>query len=162
MLDGPQMDPRELRNAFGCFATGVTVISLLDDRAQPTGVTVSSFSSLSLSPALCLFSLDRDQVSCRWIDRGNGFNVNVLSAQQDAVAWQFAKPAEDKFADVDWFEGRNGLPVIAGSLSHFECRKWDVYDGGDHLIVVGEITHFDKRDGQPLVFYRGKMESLAE
>ena len=161
MLDGRVIDPRELRDAFGCFATGVTVISLLDDEGRATGVTVSSFSSLSLEPALCLFSLDKKQVSCRWIEAGEHFNVNVLCQEQEAAAWQFARPSRDKFAGVNWFAGRNGLPVVAGALSHFECRKHDVHDGGDHIIVVGEITHFDHADGAPLLFYRGNMAAVA-
>lgn len=161
MLDGQMMDPRDLRNAFGCFATGVTVITMTDADGRPTGVTVSSFSSLSLSPALCLFSLDKKQTSCRWIDAGTAFNVNVLGTEHEAAAWQFARPREDKFEGIDWHEGRNGLPLIDGALAHFECAKWNCYDGGDHIIVVGEITRFQTAMGDPLLFYRGKMATVA-
>ncbi|SMY08039.1 flavin reductase family protein [Flavimaricola marinus] len=158
----PEFDPRALRDAFGQFASGITVVSLLDGDGRPTGVTVSSFSSLSLEPALCLFSLGKSQMSCKWIDSGNGFNINILSAEQEASAWQFAKPLEDKFDGVEWYAGRNALPVLKGSLCHFECAKWNVYDGGDHIIVVGQITHFERGDGDPLLFYRGKMATVAE
>lgn len=162
MLDSnPQIDPRELRDAFGQFATGITVVSLTDDQGRPTGVTVSSFTSLSLDPALCLFSLGKNQVSCRWIEAGDAFNINILSAGQEDAAWQFAKPLEDKFDGVDWYAGHNGLPVLQQSLCHFECTKWNVYDGGDHIIVVGKITHFESGAGDPLLFHRGKMASVA-
>lgn len=160
MLDEPQLDPKALRNAFGDFATGVTVVSMLDAAGKPTGVTVGSFTSLSLSPALCLFSLDKSQVSCRWIREGEEFNVNILSADQQDCAWQFAKPLEDKFEGVGWSPGRNGLPVIDGALGHFECQKWDIHDGGDHIIVVGKITYFERVGGEPLVFFRGKMGTV--
>lgn len=163
MLDSTSdFDPRALRNAFGQFASGITVVSLCDDEGRPTGVTVSSFSSLSLEPALCLFSLGKNQKSCKWIETGAGFNINILSAEQETAAWQFAKPLEDKFDGVQWYEGRNGLPVLHGSLCHFECAKWNVYDGGDHIIVVGQIQHFEEGNGDPLLFYKGKMATVAE
>jgi 3-hydroxy-9,10-secoandrosta-1,3,5(10)-triene-9,17-dione monooxygenase reductase component len=162
MLDStPDFDPRALRDAFGQFASGVTVVSLVDDAGRPTGVTVSSFSSLSLSPALCLFSLGKTQASAKWIEAGTGFNINILSTDQEKAAWQCAKPAEDKFAGIAWYPGQNGLPVLADSLCHFECAKWNVYDGGDHIIVVGRITHFERNEGKPLLFFRGKMATVA-
>jgi len=161
VLDTTQMDPRELRNAFGCFASGITVVSLRDDQGKPTGVTVSSFSSLSLDPPLCMFSLGKTQMSCRWIEEGSRFNINVLSHAQEKSAWQFAKPMDDKFEGIDWYEGQNGIPVIEGSLCHFECDKWNVYDGGDHIIVVGKITAFERSEGDPLLFFRGKIATVA-
>ncbi len=160
-IDAPEIDARALRDAFGCFATGVTVISMLSDDGAPTGVTVSSFSSLSLTPPLCLFSLDRKQVSCRWIEAGRGFNVNVLGHDQQDAAWQFAKPAQDKFDGIDWYPGDNGLPLLTGSHAHFECDTYDVHDGGDHIIVVGRITRLALMDAAPLVFHRGKMAALV-
>lgn len=162
MLDGPQIDPRALRNAFGCFASGVTVITMRDDAGRATGVTVSSFSSLSLEPALCLFSLDKRQVSCKGIEAGHHFNINVLGAEQGDIAWQFAKPADDKCAGVAMRDGRNGVPLIDGAIAHFECTKWNVMDGGDHIIVVGEITDFAEAEGAPLLFYRGQMALVSE
>lgn len=162
MLDAIATDPRALRNAFGRFATGVGVVSLNDAAGQATGVTISSFSSLSLDPPLCLFSLGKSQVSCRWIEAGDAFNVNILAHDQQTAAWQFAKPLEDKFDGVKWYAGRNGLPVIHGNLCHFECAKWDIHDGGDHIIVVGRIEHFAEGAGDPLLFYRGAMTKLAE
>jgi len=160
--DTKQFDLRALRNAFGRFATGVAVVSLTDADGQATGVTISSFSSLSLEPPLCLFSLGKNQVSCRWIEAGNGFNVNILRDDQQGAAWQFAKPSEDKFDGVAWYEGRNGLPVIADNLCHFECAHWETYDGGDHIIVVGRIDHFEEGRGDPLVFYRGAMATVSQ
>lgn len=161
MLDAMQFNPRALRDAFGCFPSGITVVTTRDHNGLPTGVTVSSFSSLSLEPPLCVFSLIRTQVSCRWIEARGAFTVNILGAEQTETATQFATPSEDKFADIGWTEGRNGMPVIEGSLAHFECSKWATYDGGDHLLIVGEITHFAHTQGTPLIYCGGQIAPVT-
>lgn len=162
MLDEPSTDPRALRDAFGSFATGVTVVTLRDGDGRATGVTVNSFSSLSLTPALCLFSLGRTQPSARWLTPGTAFAINVLAAEQEAIAWQFARPAEDKFAGVPAHDGTNGAPLIEGALAWFECRVHARYDGGDHEICVGAIGRFQTRpEGAPMLFFRGKMARIA-
>lgn len=162
MLDGPSIDPRALRNAFGTFATGVTVVTMNDDAGHPTGVTVNSFSSLSLDPALCLFSLGKNQVSCRWMSEGCHFIVNVLAAGQDDIAWGFAKPRDDKFDGVASKPGTMvDVPYIEGALSRFECRLWAKHDGGDHDLIIGEILHFEEGIADPMLFYRGSMASLG-
>lgn len=161
MLDTMQFDSRALRNAFGCFPSGITVVTTRDHDGLPTGITVSSFSSLSLEPPLCVFSLIRTQVSCRWIEAREAFTVNILEAKQTETAMQFATPSEDKFAGIAWSEGRNGMPVIDGSLAHFECSKWATYDGGDHLLIVGQITHFAQTEGAPLIYREGKIAAAT-
>ena len=161
MLDLPEFDQRDLRDAFGCFAAGVTVVSLCDPAGRPAGVTVSSFSSLSLSPPLCLFSLGKEKISAKWLAESRSFAVNVLAAGQEEIAWRFARPSDDKFAGLDWAEGRNGAPVLEGCRARFECDLWNIYDGGDHVIVVGRITDMAKSEGGALVFYRGQMTAVA-
>jgi len=162
MLDGSSIDPRTLRNAFGTFATGVTVVTMRDDTGAPTGVTVNSFSSLSLDPALCLFSLGKNQVSCRWMDDGCEFVVNVLAEGQDDVAWGFAKPRDDKFDGVPNCAGTVvDVPCIEGALSRFECRLWAKHDGGDHDLIIGQVLHVEEAEGRPMLFYRGTMGALA-
>jgi len=162
MLDNTQDFTRRLRDAFGCFASGVTVITLRDGDGEPTGITVNSFSSLSLDPPLVMFSVGCNQVSCKWFEANDTFNVNVLAEGQDAVAWQFARPVEDKFDGVSWFEGANEVPLLNEAIAHFECRKWNIMEGGDHLIVVGEVTDFHTTEGDGLLFYRGAMRKIAE
>lgn len=160
MLDGPTIDPRALRHAFGSFATGVTVVTMLDGDGKPTGVTVNSFSSLSLEPPLCLFSLGKEQVSCKWINPDCRFIINVLAADQEAIAWQFAKPAEDKFAGIAHGMGECGVPYIVGAIARFECRHWATHEGGDHDIIVGEITAFAEMSGDAMLFHKGQFASL--
>ena len=160
MLDTTQDFTKRLRDAFGCFPSGVTIVTLRDAEGRPTGITVNSFSSLSLDPPLLLFSVGCQQVSCRWFEAQETFTVNVLSADQEHLAWQFAKPLKNKFDGVDWREGGNGVPVIEGALASFECRKWSIMEGGDHKIVVGEITDFSACEGDALMFFRGSMKQL--
>jgi flavin reductase (DIM6/NTAB) family NADH-FMN oxidoreductase RutF len=161
MLDDTQDYRKRLRDAFGCFPSGVTVVTLRDGEGRPTGITVNSFSSLSLDPPLLMFSVGCQQVSCRWFEAQDCFTVNVLAAGQESLAWQFARPMKDKFEGVDWREGANGTPVLEGAIAGFECRKWSMMDGGDHKIVVGEITDFSSAEGDALVFFRGAMREAA-
>jgi flavin reductase (DIM6/NTAB) family NADH-FMN oxidoreductase RutF len=162
MLDAGLIDPKTLRNAFGRFATGVTVVTMRDEEGRGTGVTVNSFSSLSLDPPLLLFSLGNAQVSRRWLKDGRHFVVNVLSADQEAIAWQFAKPRDDKFEGVDAAPGaRCDVPCIEGAIARFECRHHASYPGGDHEIIVGEVLHLETAPGEPMLFFGGAMARLA-
>ena len=162
MLDASPDLTRELRSAFGCFASGVTIVTLRDDARNATGITVNSFSSLSLDPALLLFSIGKAQVSAKFFETQEAFNVNVLCRDQERLAWQFAKPLEDKFEGVASWEAANGVPVIEGALAHFVCEKHEVLEGGDHIIVVGRIVDFGAREAEPLVFHKGRMCGVEE
>lgn len=162
MLDNTELSAGHLRKVFGQFATGVCVVSVCDDDGNPTGVTVNSFTSLSMEPALCLFSLGKDQVSARWFGKDTPYVINVLEAAQEDVAWNFARFKEDKFEGIDTEPAAMiNVPVIRHALAHFECRIWDVYDGGDHFIFVGQILAAVQNDGDPLVFHGGKMKELS-
>lgn len=161
MADSITDQKKQLRDAFGRFASGITVVTLKDGVGRPTGITVNSFSSLSLSPPLLLFSVGKDPVSRRWFEACEHFVVNVLCNAQEDVAWQFARPLPDKFAGVDWREGAAGLPVLEGCIASFECRKWQKYEGGDHMIVIGEVMDIDMSDGEALLFFKGKMARMA-
>lgn len=161
MLDHPIMDPRELRNAFGCLPTGVSVVSLFDEAGKATGVTVGSFTSLSMSPALCLFSLGEDQASTRLFKEGVPFVVNVLSHEHANVAWQFSKPLDDKCEGIPLSETLVDAPRLRDCIAHFVCRTHAIHVGGDHIIVVGEIIDFDHEEGDALIFYRGQMHKMT-
>jgi len=161
MLDRPMIDPRELRDAFGCLPTGVAVVSLNDEAEKPTGVTVGSFTSLSMDPPLCLFSLGKSQASARLFKEGVPFVVNVLTHELADIAWQFAKPLEDKCEGVALTNTLVDAPRLSDAMAHFACHTYAIHDGGDHIIVVGEILDFDHADGDALVFYRGGMHRPA-
>jgi flavin reductase (DIM6/NTAB) family NADH-FMN oxidoreductase RutF len=143
--------PRELRNAFGRFTTGVTVVTCHNDEGTPHGATVNAFTAVSLEPALCQVTLARTSKACAYLD-GAPFAVNVMGAGQIDTALHFAGRPSDP--GPEWAEGPTA-PVLAGSAAVYSCRPWRTYDGGDHLIVIGEVEHIDVTDDDPLLFYAG-------
>jgi|TARA_B110000503_G_C7078228_1_gene383917 3-hydroxy-9,10-secoandrosta-1,3,5(10)-triene-9,17-dione monooxygenase reductase component len=157
MLDKRMFDQQELRTAFGFLPTGVTVVTLRDENNVPTGVTIGSFTSLSMSPALCLFTLGKKQASARLCKVGTSFVVNVLSNAQADIAWQFAKPLKDKCAGVDLCDTIVDVPRLQDCVAYFACIVETIYDGGDHIIIIGKILDFANDEGESLVFYRGHM-----
>lgn len=126
--------------------TGVTVVTTVNADGEPAGFTANSFSSLSLDPPLALFSLGKDSNTFEDFEAGNGFVIHVLGEDQRDLATQFASKGIDRFENIDWAPGFDGLPLIAGTLASFECSREHTYDGGDHLILVGRIERFTVGD----------------
>lgn len=160
MSDAP-LDSREFRNALGNFATGVTIVTAGGDDGERVGITASSFNSVSLEPPLILWSLDRSSNSLKTIESASHFCVHILSDAQADECMAFAKSGADKFTELECGEGLGGAPLIDGCLARFECRNVVHHDGGDHVIIVGEVERFDTSDGDPLLFFRGKLSGLA-
>lgn len=154
-------DARTLRDALGCFATGITVVTAMAPDGAPIGLTANSFTSVSLDPPLLLVCIANTAGSAPTLREAEHFAVNVLQIGQQAVSGRFAGKDEDRFAASDWSLGENGAPVLSGSLSAFECRRHAVHDGGDHFILVGEVkrAQFDARR-DPLLYFRGKYRRL--
>ena len=151
---------RDFRDALGRFATGVTVISSCDQAGRPFGITVNSFSSVSLEPPLILWCLERSTFIADRFLNCRHFAVNVLAATQKDIALRFAATDDNKFNDVQTFAGLNDLPLIHGALAHFECSLEQTYPGGDHAILLGRVERFSKADGNPLIFHRGLLAEL--
>jgi flavin reductase (DIM6/NTAB) family NADH-FMN oxidoreductase RutF len=120
------------------------------------GVTVNSFSSVSLNPPLILWSLSRQAASFTDFANCPHFAVNVLEARQHHLSRQFSTPVPDKYAGVDIAEGKAGVPILGGALAYFVCRKVKQYDGGDHVIILGEVEEYKYNEGEPLVFHSGR------
>jgi flavin reductase (DIM6/NTAB) family NADH-FMN oxidoreductase RutF len=150
-----RFDRRDLRRALGQYATGVTVVTTRAGDGRRVGVTANSFSSLSIDPPLVLWCLDKAAPSLPAFDECTHFAVNVLAATQHHLARQFATPADDKLVGVDVEDGPGGVPLIAGTLARFVCRPVRQVDGGDHVIVIGEVERYDAPGGEPLVFHSG-------
>lgn len=149
-------DIRDFRSALGQFPTGVTVITAVDQKGEPIGCTASSFNSVSIDPALVLWSVDKGAFSAEIFKTAEYFAVNVLSESQVATSNKFAGRGEDKFKDVSYTKGLGDSPLLAGCGAQFECKTWNVYDGGDHLIIVGEVKAYHHDNAlTPLVFSRG-------
>lgn len=154
-------DARTLRDALGCFATGVTVVTARTSEGRPIGLTANSFTSVSLEPPLLLVCIANNAGCAPVLGDADYFGVNVLQIGQQPVSNRFAGKAIDKFEETDWSPGETGIPLIAGSLCSFECAREAVHHGGDHFILVGRVeraTFESRRD--PLLYFRGKYRRL--
>ena len=152
--------PAEFRAALTAYATGVTVITAVGP-SGPSGATANAVTSLSLDPPMMLACLDRGSRTLTSVRTQGRFGVNALAAGQEGLARTFAGKDDEgaQWADVDWSE-RSGLPRIAGTLMWVACELRDLIDGGDHLIVTGDVLEIESREGQPLLFHRGAYRDL--
>jgi len=151
-------DRRELRDCLGRFATGVTVITCRGDGAAH-GATVNAFTAVSLDPPLVLVALDRRSKASRYLD-GEPFAVNVLAADATGTALHFAGRPQDGI-EVTWIDDAVA-PRLAGAAAWLVCTPWARYDGGDHLLFVGEVQHFGHTPADPLLFHAGRLQRLGE
>jgi flavin reductase (DIM6/NTAB) family NADH-FMN oxidoreductase RutF len=151
-----RFDRRDYRRALGQFATGVTVVTARAADGRRVGVTVNSFSSVSLDPPLILWSLSRQTPSFIDFSRATHFAVNVLESNQHHLSRQFSTPLPDKFAGVEFAEATGGVPLLDGAIAQFICRKVRQHDGGDHIILIGEVEEYKYSEGEPLVFHSGR------
>ena len=155
------IDGRELRNALGRFATGVCVITTVNEAGNAVGMTANSFSSVSLDPPLVLWSLQNGSEIYDTFATPQRFAINVLSAEQLALSNQYAKKGDHLLADAHFRIGRNGAPIIRDALVSFERELHATHDGGDHLIIVGRVMDVCSRpSGDPLLFYAGGYREL--
>ena len=139
------------------FATGVTIVTTRTAAGVLVGLTASSFNSVSLDPPLVLWSLARSSGSMPALGTGSHYAVNILAADQKALAEQFAQKKTDRWLDVEFTEGASGVPVISGCAATFECFNRSRYDEGDHVIFVGEVERCTRREGaSPLLFHGGR------
>jgi len=149
-------NPHEFRNALGQFATGVTIVTTIDGEAKPVGVTASSFNSVSLDPPLVLWSLAKTAHSMPAYQNSGGFNVHVLASHQSDLSNQFARPSDDKFAGITWSPCEQGFPLLPEYAALFRCKTHFQYEGGDHIIFVGEVIDYQTHDFPVLVFQGGR------
>ncbi|KIC41455.1 flavin reductase [Ruegeria sp. ANG-R] len=150
-----EFDARALRNAFGTFMTGVTVVTSHDPDGHPIGFTANSFTSVSLDPPLVLVCLANSSKNYGALMAADGFAVNILSETQIEVSNTFARPVEDRFAGVEWRTGPAGSPLIEGSSAWFDCTTHKTVEAGDHVILIGEVKAFDSTPSAGLGYVRG-------
>lgn len=155
MVPNPTPNPRALRDAFGCFMTGVTVVTTTGTDSKPVGFTANSFSSVSLDPPLLLVSIANTSRSYAAFVNGRGFAVNILSEEQKAISATFAKPVADRFAGLAWEQGPAGSPVFSGTSAWFDCDLHQVIAAGDHTILIGEVVGYEASQAPGLGYYRG-------
>src|SRR5438105_3785795 len=135
------------RAACGKYATGITVATVLEAAGQPHGVTVNSFTSVSLDPPIILFCLDRRAVILNHFQASRRFAINVLCEEQREISGRFARAGIDRFEGIEWTPGETGVPLLPGSLVSLECTLSQTVEAGDHLILLGEVSHLSCREG---------------
>jgi flavin reductase (DIM6/NTAB) family NADH-FMN oxidoreductase RutF len=150
----------DFRNALGSFATGITIVTAIGEDGQKVGMTVNSFNSVSLDPALILWSIARNSNCFDDFIAAKSFAIHVLSADQQDISNRFAKSGEDKFAGIECSEGLSGVPILPHYSACFQCSLEHQYEGGDHIILVGKVLEFNDNGLNPLVFYRGQYSAI--
>ncbi len=158
------LDPKALRHVFGQFCTGVTVVCATDAQGRRYGITVNSFSSLSLDPPLAMFALVRDSETLKIIEAAGAFSINILAdSQRDVSNCLARKGGPEKMDGVVTHPGVTGAPIVEGSIGHMDCTLHRSYDGGDHVILVGEIRQAAVGEPlPPLLYFRSGYRTVAD
>ena len=154
---------RSLRDAFGQYATGVTVVTTLDKSGKPIGLTANSFASVSLEPPLVSWCVDKSSTRFAEFTDAKYFTISVLTESQQDASNLFAMRSWDEtvFDDAQWFEGFNKVPQIPDVSARFHCETANLYEGGDHIIIVGAVLEYECEASQPLVFFQGDYHQLS-
>lgn len=157
-----QTDSRDLRNALGRFATGVAVVTAIDPDGNPIGLTVNSFSAVSLEPALVLWCLDNSSHNLKAFRSASHHGINILSIEQQDLSNRFATWPTDRFAGLSWRRGLGDALVLPTCCATFEVANQAQHNAGDHTIFVGRVERFaETLDLDPLLFYAGQYRTLS-
>jgi len=152
---GQISDSRMLRRCLGSFPTGVAVVTALSDTGAPIGVTVNSFASVSLDPPLVLWSQAQNSPTHPSFLQAGAMIINILADDQAELSVQFSRPVPDRFHGVDCVPGLAGAPVLQGCAATLQCRVADRYYGGDHIIFLCRVEHYESHERRPLIFSKG-------
>ena len=153
-------DPLNFRRVLGIYPTGVGVATCRDEAGRAIAMTINSFASLSLSPPLILWSIDRNSDHFGSFAQATHYAINVLSAEQKHLSVHFAG-RDGSFDGVQHSEGHERLPLLADCCAVLQCQTAARHDAGDHVIIVGKVLAMDRREAQPLVFQGGQYRTLA-
>lgn len=156
------IESKSLRQVLGRYPTGVAIVTTRAADGRPVGLTINSFASLSLDPALVLWSLVHRSPNLAVFQAASHFAISVLAAHHEALASRFANPAVvDKFDQVGVREAAEGVPVIADALATLVCAAEQRHSAGDHELFIGRVLRIDRNDGAPLVFHAGRFAALS-
>ena len=156
-------NPMALRRMFGCFATGVTIVTTTGEDGMPVGVTANSFTSVSLDPPLLLVSLSRQMQSIVAFENAEYFTVNVLGSHQADLARLFGTHGSDKWSGIKAAAGTANVPIIPDAVAFFECRTHSIVPAGDHNLHIGHVINsLGSPEVAPLVFHAGQFTALAD
>lgn len=151
----PAVDGRAFRRCLGQYPTGVTIITA-QNGSQTVGMAVNSFAAVSLDPPLVLWSIRRESKSAKDFLEASHFAVNILADDQVEASQLFGASHPDRFSLTPWQAGACGTPLLDAAIAHLECRKVQVHEGGDHLILIGHVERYVRFEGAPLVFSQGQ------
>ena len=146
----------DLRAALGQFATGVAVVTARGRDGRSIGLTINSFSSVSLEPPLVLWSLSQRSSSLAEFTAARTIAINVLSADQEMLARRFAAPCTDRFAGIARSIGPNGVPLLDNGVARFICTPHDRHEAGDHVVFIMRVECFEFAGGEPLIFHASR------
>lgn len=153
----------DFKKCLGSFASGVTVVTMMDASFEPQGCTISSFSSLSLEPAMISFNLGKDSRMHGKMINSDAFAVNILSEGQAGISRKFASNIVERWDDLNFTPGTYACPLLEGVSAYIECLTANIYDGGDHSIITGRVIDLKVFDNlKPLVYYMGNYFTLGE
>ena len=160
-MNSENLQNRSLRNIFGKFVTGVSIVSYYDKKGIPKGVTVNSFSSVSLDPPIVLWCLDNNSDLYNELSITEKYIFNFLSSEQEALATKLSEKENHSFESVNYFDNENG-PIIEKSLGWISCLKKEMIKVGDHLIILGSVNNFEifQNNKKPLIFWSGSYQDL--
>jgi len=155
-MDNPRVfDQKDFRNALGMFATGVTIVTARAGDGAAVGVTANSFNSVSMQPPLVLWSLAKSSRNLAVFSGKEHWNVHILSNEQETLSNRFARSGEDKFGGLELDSGATDAPLIPDCSARFQCRTMFQYEGGDHIIFVGEVIDYNRTERPPLLYVTG-------
>ncbi|WP_251551421.1 flavin reductase family protein [Neobacillus muris] len=150
------------KKIMGLYPTGVTIVTTSDEKGNPVGLTVNSFASVSISPLMVLWCIDKNSSSLDAFLQADKYAVHTLSEQQKEACWAFAGKEKDRFSKVHWESSSNGLPIIKDSLGVFECKTVSKSEAGDHIILLGEVIDLSITDQSPLLYYNRNVGPIPE
>jgi flavin reductase (DIM6/NTAB) family NADH-FMN oxidoreductase RutF len=154
-------DPRAYRAALGCFATGVTIVTVRDANGVVHGRTVNSFTSISMNPPLVMWALGNYSSAFETYTGATRYGVSILDDSAEDLALRFAGRGDQVLSDDEWIDGPEGVPVLAGALASLECEITEIIPAGDHAMLMAQSLTYQSRPGDGLTYFRGSFGRAA-
>jgi len=155
------IDSHAFRNACSKYATGVTIAAVIGPDGKPHGLTVNSFTSVSMHPPLVLICLDHKVKVLEYFKQATSFGISILSEQQQDLSNRFASRGENRFQHTPWHPAKSGAPLIDGALATFDCELTQTVEAGDHIIFIGRVRALTAEDGRPLLYFSSGYKTVA-
>lgn len=153
-------DEHLFKAALGNYPTGVAIVTTVDSEGHPVGLTINSFTSLSMDPLLVLWSIDHKSSSIHTFKETGKFVVHLLAEDQNELVRIFSKKDLDRFSEINWSFSANQLPIIEGAFAVFECETFQTIEAGDHTIFIGSVKNMQVKEKSPLLYHRRTVGSI--